>query len=143
MSDFTPLPALLGGALIGLAAAALLLFHGRLAGISGALAGILLPRGGDVAWRVWFLGGMVAGGLLLALMHPSWFAFEIDRSLPILALAGVCVGFGTRLGGGCTSGHGVCGVSRFTRRSIAATCTFVATGIATVFVFDHLLAGLR
>ena len=138
MHDFTPFSALLGGILIGLSAAAMLLLDGKIAGISGILGGILTPTKGDTAWRIAFLGGLLAGGLLLRVVMPSAFAFGLIRPYPILIAAGLIVGFGTRLGSGCTSGHGVCGISRLSPRSIVATGTFIFTGAVTVFVLNHL-----
>lgn len=134
MTHFTPYASLLGGALIGLAAAAMLLVNGKIAGISGMLGGVLQPRAGDTAWRVLFLGGLVAGGALMFLIQPGAFAMDLDRSLLAIAAAGVLVGAGTRLGNGCTSGHGVCGISRLSRRSIVATVTFIAAGAVTVLL---------
>jgi uncharacterized membrane protein YedE/YeeE len=132
MHDFTPFRALLGGALIGTAASALWLGAGRIAGISGIVAGLFTSRGEDRVWRLLFLAGLGVGGLGLAWLSPVLVAST--RALPLLAAAGLLVGFGTRLGGGCTSGHGVCGLSRLSRRSLAATATFIATGILTVLV---------
>jgi uncharacterized membrane protein YedE/YeeE len=127
--------------LIGLAAAKLLLFNGRIAGISGIIGGLIPPDRRDAFWRLAFVGGMVAGGLVSYAVAPELFRIEIERSLPAVALAGLLVGFGTRLGSGCTSGHGVCGISRFSPRSLLATGTFMATGALTVFVINHLLGG--
>jgi uncharacterized membrane protein YedE/YeeE len=138
------LASLLGGILIGLSAAVLLLGQGKVAGISGVVAGVLRRRPGDVAWRLWFLGGLGAGGLVFALFAPSRFqlpyAAVSSLSSGVLAIAaGLLVGFGTRLSGGCTSGHGVCGIGRFSGRSLIATITFMATGALTVFVVRHVL----
>jgi uncharacterized membrane protein YedE/YeeE len=143
MHDFTPIPALLGGALIGLSASALLFFNGRIAGVSGIVGGLLGPRpsAGDALWRAAFVAGLLAGGLLLALAYPRAFSIPpVDPSIA-LVVAGVLVGFGTRLGNGCTSGHGVCGISRLSRRSLVATATFMATAMATVFVVRHVVGG--
>jgi uncharacterized membrane protein YedE/YeeE len=137
--SFTPLPSLLGGALIGAGASLMLLAHGRVLGVSGIVGGLLSPQAGEVGWRAWFLAGMLAAGAVGVLAAPSAFAYDVDRGLPALALAGLLVGFGTRLGSGCTSGHGVCGLSRLSARSLAATLTFMATGAATVW----LLGGAR
>jgi uncharacterized membrane protein YedE/YeeE len=138
-THFSPGPALAGGALIGLAAGLLFLSTGRIAGISGILSGLIPPRRNDADWRVAFLSGLfvapVAVGLLQAPAPP---AFTADYGL--LALAGLLVGFGTRLGGGCTSGHGVCGLSRLSFRSFVATAVFMVFAAATVFVYLHLLA---
>jgi uncharacterized membrane protein YedE/YeeE len=136
---FTPVASLLGGVLIGLAAALLLLVHGRIAGISGILDGAIGPRDGERGWRLWFLLGLVGGGALIGLVRPSAFGPSPASSPLLLVGAGLLVGLGTRLGGGCTSGHGVCGIGRLSRRSIVATVTFMAAGAATVFVARHLL----
>ena len=127
---------LLGGALIGLAATLMMALHGRIAGISGVLGGLLV--GDRAPWRAWFIGGIVLGGAAMVAMMPSAFAGGIDRSLPAIAVAGLLVGVGTRLGNGCTSGHGVCGISRMSKRSIVATLTFIATGALTVFAVRTL-----
>ncbi|NBD11927.1 YeeE/YedE family protein [Corallococcus silvisoli] len=132
---------LLGGALIGLSASLLLLAHGRVAGISGVVASLLAPVKGDISWRAQFLGGLLAGGLLLAWSRPGTFALPepLDGGrVLLLALAGLLVGLGSRLGSGCTSGHGVCGLSRGSPRSLVATLTFMATGILTVFLSRHV-----
>lgn len=142
MENFTPVASTIGGMLIGLSAAMLLLFSGRIAGISGIVGGLLTrPPRSEVVWRLLFLAGLVVGGVAMALLQPGLFAMEIDRSVWALAAAGLLVGFGTRLGNGCTSGHGVCGISRMSPRSIAATLTFMATGAISVFVVNHLLGG--
>ena len=133
--------ALIGGALIGLAVAFLLLTNGRLLGVSGIIFGLLRPQRGQVEWRLAFVTGLLVGGCLLVLVYPEAFSLAADRSLGAVACAGLLVGFGTRLGNGCTSGHGVCGVSRFSGRSICATVTFIATGVATVFVIKTWLGG--
>ena len=136
-NHFTPWPALAGGALIGLAAALFLLLNGRIAGISGVLGGLLKPKTGDVAWRVAFVLGLVAAplvyGLFTALPVP-----EIEAGNAALAAAGLLVGIGTRYGSGCTSGHGVCGLSRLSPRSLVATACFMGAGFAAVFVLRHL-----
>jgi len=119
-----------GGAIIGAASLLLMLAGGRIAGISGIVAG--LATNPDRSWRAFFLTGLIVGGGLLFLLVPQWFANTTGVALPIVALAGLLVGFGTRLGSGCTSGHGVCGISRFSKRSIVATVVFIATGAVTV-----------
>jgi uncharacterized membrane protein YedE/YeeE len=129
--DWTPSASLLGGALIGLAASLLLWSTGRIAGISGIVAELLLGARGDRAWRAAFLAGLIAAGLACALLWPDTVGAS-PRSLPVVAGAGILVGVGTRLGNGCTSGHGVCGISRLSPRSIVATLTFMATGMLTV-----------
>ncbi|HET6195031.1 MAG TPA: YeeE/YedE family protein, partial [Acetobacteraceae bacterium] len=129
---------LLGGLLIGLAAAVLWLANGRIAGISGIVGALPSARSGDVAWRVAFLGGLIVSPLLwAALAGPP--VVSLEASLPTVIAGGLLVGFGTRLGGGCTSGHGVCGLARFSRRSIVATCVFMVAGFATVFVARHVV----
>ena len=135
------LQGLAGGALIGTAAALLWLLSGRVAGISGIAGSLFAPRRGDVGWRLLFLAGMFGGGVIAARVWPR--AFEGDLGLPALALvgAGLLVGFGTGRANGCTSGHGVCGVARLSPRSLVATGTFMATGIATVFVIRHVIGG--
>lgn len=141
MENFTPLSSAIGGVLIGLSAAALMVFNGRIAGISGITAGLLTPTRGDLLWRALFALGLVAGGAAFFLAHPGAFAVTIDRSAPALIVAGLLVGIGTRLGSGCTSGHGVCGMSRFSRRSISATLTFIATGALTVWLVRSAFGG--
>jgi uncharacterized protein len=135
---FTPLASTLGGGLIGLSAGVLLLFAGRIAGISGILGGAFFTAG-DRLWRFAFLGGLVAGGALLALLAPSSFSAPSAQGTPIL-VAGLLVGFGTQLGSGCTSGHGVCGLPRLSLRSLAATGTFMVAGAAAVLAV-RLLGG--
>lgn len=135
---FTPWASLAGGLLIGLAAAAFVLLNGRIAGISGILGGLLRPHGGDVAWRIAFLAGLIGAPLLFNLfaqMPPV----QIDAGSTTLIVAGLLVGIGTRYGSGCTSGHGVCGISRGSMRSLAATASFMLAGFVTVFVARHLL----
>lgn len=140
--NFTPVPALIGGALIGLSSVLLMLLSGRIAGISGILGGLLPPTAGDTTWRLAFIVGLMLGGLgFLYLGDLSAIAIEADT--PILIAAGLLVGFGTRLGSGCTSGHGICGVGRLSPRGIVATAIFLAVGMATVFVVRHLLGGFQ
>jgi uncharacterized protein len=141
VTNFTPVSALIGGLLIGVAASAMLLFNGKVAGISGIIAGVLRPTKADTLWRACFIAGLIVGGLILRGLLPSAFDFGTVRSLGALTLAGLLVGFGTRLGNGCTSGHGVCGVARLSVRSIAATATFMATGAAVVYIVNRLLGG--
>ncbi|MFN8508951.1 MAG: YeeE/YedE family protein [Dehalococcoidia bacterium] len=142
MHDFTPLPALLGGALIGLSTSALLLFNGRIAGISGIFGGLLVPKKGEVGWRIAFLAGLLAMGSILAVVYPAAFPTQALRPLGVVAVAGLLVGFGTRLGNGCTSGHGVCGISRMSARSIVATISFMAAGAVSVFISKHILGAI-
>ena len=141
MEHFTPIASLCGGMLIGLGAALLLLCDGKIAGISGIVGGLLSPTTGDTAWRALFLLGLVTGGLFFTVFAPQVFTIAISRSTGALVLAGLLVGFGTRLGNGCTSGHGVCGISRFSPRSVVATLIFMITGIVTVYIINHLLGG--
>jgi uncharacterized membrane protein YedE/YeeE len=138
MHNFTPIASLLGGMLIGLSASAMLLLDGKIAGISGILAGVLKPVAGDTRWRICFLAGLLTGGMALRVFLPTAFDFGIIRPFPMLIVAGLLVGFGTRLGSGCTSGHGVCGVSRLSPRSLVATATFIFTGALTVYLLNHL-----
>lgn len=130
--------ALAGGMLIGVAATVLLAFNGRIAGVSGMVNGVLLPKRGDVAWRVLFLLGLVAGGGVYLALVPGAYAPRISFPVPALVVAGLLVGFGTRMGNGCTSGHGVCGLGRLSLRSLAAVLTFMATAIATTFLIRHV-----
>ncbi len=136
---FTPASALIGGAIIGAAAALFAVLNGRIAGVSGILGGLMRLQAGDVSWRIAFTAGLVAAplawGLLAALPE-----IRVDASVPVLVAAGLLVGVGTRYGGGCTSGHGVCGVARASPRSIAATVLFMIAGFATVYVVRHLIA---
>jgi uncharacterized protein len=140
--DFTPIASTIGGMLIGASASAMLLLNGKIAGISGIFAGVLRPVKGDTLWKICFLAGLIGGGGLLRIFDPHAFDFGIVRSPGVLALAGLLVGFGTRLGNGCTSGHGVCGVSRLSARSIVATATFITSGAIVVYLVNHLLRGL-
>ena len=135
---FTPWSAALGGALIGAGAAMLLLLNGRIAGISGILGGLLRPERSEMPWRLAFLAGLVLAPSLYATVRtlPE---VAIDTSYPVLATAGLLVGNGTRYAAGCTSGHGICGVSRLSPRSIAATLCFMVAGFATVFVVRHVV----
>jgi uncharacterized membrane protein YedE/YeeE len=125
---FTPVSALFGGALIGIAASILYALSGRVAGISGMLGGVLVPRPGETGWRIVFLAALLVGGAATAMVMPGAFA-PSPRGLTLVAVAGLLVGVGTRLGNGCTSGHGVCGISRLSVRSLVATGTFMATGL--------------
>jgi uncharacterized membrane protein YedE/YeeE len=135
---FTPWSALGGGILIGLAAALYVLLNGRIAGVSGVLGGLLRPRPTEVAWRLAFVAGLVATPSLFWLAgHPQ--SIPIDTGYGALILAGLLVGVGTRFGSGCTSGHGVCGLSRLSPRSLVATVAFMAAGFVTVFVVRHVL----
>ena len=138
-TSFTPWTALAGGLLIGAATAMFVLFNGRIAGISGIVAGLLVPARGDIAWRVAFVAGMVLAPAAVVLFGALP-RLRIDASWTALVVAGLLVGIGTRYGSGCTSGHGVCGLSRLSPRSLVATATFMGAGFATVFAARHLLA---
>lgn len=131
--------ALAGGVLIGAAASGLLLGAGRIAGVSGIVAGVLRPRADDASWRLAFVGGLVTGGLVLRAVTPDAFAGPMVTSWWVLVLAGLLVGAGARVGNGCTSGHGVCGLGRRSVRSLVATLTFMTTGAVTVYVVGHVL----
>ena len=137
MENFTPISGLIGGLLIGLAAALLLLLNGRISGISGIVGGLLAPKNPDVGWRVVFVVGLVLGGFVYMLATGGSLIVSIQASLPVLVVAGLLVGFGTSLGSGCTSGHGVCGIARLSRRSISATLVFIGVAVVTVFLTHH------
>jgi len=137
LNAFTPLSALAGGALIGLAAALFALFNGRIAGISGILGGLLRPKAGDIGWRFAFVAGLVIAPAVYS-VFATLPASRIDAGEAVLIGAGLLVGVGTRYGAGCTSGHGVCGLSRLSARSLVATVVFMAAGFATVFVMRHI-----
>lgn len=137
-THFTPWTSLAGGLLIGVAAAMFLLLNGRIAGISGILGGLLRPGTGDIGWRVAFILGLLAAPLLYQLVAPLP-AVQVEADTALLVIAGILVGLGTRYGSGCTSGHGVCGLSRFSLRSLVATAAFMAAGFVTVFVVRHLV----
>lgn len=142
MENFTPFSAALGGALIGLSAVLFMLLQGRIAGVSGIVGGLIAPAAGDWQWRLAFVVGLIAGPLVYMAMGGALPPISFPVSAPAgLIVAGLLVGFGTRLGGGCTSGHGVCGISRLSPRSLAATGAFMFTGVATVFVLRHVLGG--
>jgi uncharacterized membrane protein YedE/YeeE len=139
MAPFDPLAALLGGALIGLASALLMLLTGRIAGISGIFGGTLTFVTGDKGWRFAFIAGLIVAPLLSGLAGTPLPTPQMPDSWIVIVVAGLVVGFGTRLGGGCTSGHGVCGIARLSRRSITATIIFMATAMIVVFVMRHVL----
>jgi hypothetical protein len=141
MQGFTPLPALLGGALIGLGASVLWLWNGRVAGISGVTGNLLLPGTRDRGWRISFLLGLLLAGAALRVLRPESFSMGPLAPIPLALVAGLLVGFGTRLGNGCTSGHGICGLSRLSARSLVATLTFMLTAALTVLVSRHVLGG--
>lgn len=135
----TVLLPLAGGALIGLASALLLVLSGRVAGVSGIAEGLFIGPAEDRPWRAAFVVGLVIGGGFMAGLYPAGFAAEGLGPIALMAVSGLLVGFGSRLGGGCTSGHGVCGLGRLSPRSTVATLTFMATGALTVFVAEHVL----
>ena len=137
-TNFTPVSALVGGLLIGAAVALFALLNGRVAGISGILGGLLRPKAGDVGWRLAFLTGLIAAPVVYSLLIAAP-AIQIEAGYPLLIVAGVLVGVGTRYGSGCTSGHGVCGLSRGSPRSLAATLAFMTAGFATVYLMRHFL----
>ena len=137
-ANFTPWLSLAGGLLIGLAAAMFVLLNGRIAGISGILGGLLRPAQGDIGWRVAFITGLIVAPIVFGMAAPLP-DVQIDAGTGTLILAGLLVGVGTRYGAGCTSGHGVCGVSRLSPRSLVATAAFMFAGFVTVFVVRHLL----
>lgn len=129
---------LIGGAVIGIAVSLMLLWNGRVTGVSGIVYGVLIPVKGDTAWRWFFITGLLLGGLSLKIVAPDLLAVELQTKNWIGSLAGVLVGFGAMLGGGCTSGHGVCGVSRFSIRSIVATFVFMGAGMAAVLLLRKI-----
>lgn len=146
MTEFTPLASLLGGVLIGLSAVLLLAINGRIAGISGIGAALLPPWGErlaqkDIAWRLAFVIGLFAAPLLVQTVTGEPIQQTVSSKVALMVVAGLVTGFGSVYGGGCTSGHGVCGMSRLSMRSILATMTFMATGIITVFIMRHVVGG--
>lgn len=142
MEGFTPVLSSIGGVLIGLAAIALLFFNGRIAGLSGILGGVLRPQEGDTLWRAVFIAGLLTGALLILWLHPASMAVHVDVSDPAVILGGLLVGLGTRIGNGCTSGHGVCGIGRLAPRSIAASAIFFAFAVVTTYIVRHVLGGI-
>ena len=140
MTEFTPFSALAGGIMIGLAAVLLMAANGRIAGISGIVGRLLPPvPQGEAAWRVAFLAGLFISPALVGAASGAALDITVSPNIAVMVAAGLLVGFGSALGNGCTSGHGVCGVARLSRRSVAATVTFMATAIATVFVVRHVI----
>jgi uncharacterized membrane protein YedE/YeeE len=139
IENFTPVSGLIGGLLIGLAATLLLLLNGRLSGISGIVGGLLAPESSDAAWRLAFVAVLLVGALAYMLATGDALLLEMQASLPVLVAAGLLVGFGTRLGSGCTSGHGICGLARLSRRSIVATSVFFVVAILTVYLTHHVI----
>lgn len=138
MASFTPWMSLAGGLLIGAGIALFALLAGRIAGISGIVGGLLRPKPGEIGWRIAFLAGLAGAPFVYALFAPLP-EVRVDAGVPMLLLAGLLVGVGTRYGSGCTSGHGICGLSRRSPRSIAATAAFMATGFITVWLLRHVL----
>ena len=140
MTDFTPLQSLAGGTLIGTAAVLLMALHGRIAGVTGILGGLLPPTvASDWAWRVAFLAGMIGSPLIYAALARAPIPYQTTASMPTLLVGGIIVGVGVTFGAGCTSGHGVCGLARFSPRSLLAVVTFMATAATTVFITRHIL----
>lgn len=139
-TTFTPFAGLIGGALIGLAAVAFMGLLGRIAGISGIVAGLLAPPSSDTLWRAAFVVGLIGGGAVVRAVGWGQ-APTISAAWPVLMIGGLLVGIGTRIGGGCTSGHGVCGIARLSLRSIVATLVFMIVAMAVVYVRRHLLGG--
>ena len=139
MENFTPVSGLLGGVLIGIASALMLLFSGRITGISGIVGGLLIPKGSEAAWRAVFVVGLLLGAAIYMLVAGGAGLVRIETSVPVLIFAGLLVGFGTRFGSGCTSGHGVCGIGRLSTRSITATLVFMGVAAITVFLVRHVV----
>ncbi|MBE4000401.1 YeeE/YedE family protein [Vibrio parahaemolyticus] len=139
MLNVIPWESLFGGILLGISATILLLVNGKVAGISGIMNGIMSPKKGDYSWRLLFAVGMIAGGLISVLMLGVAVPSTANLSLGMVIAAGLLIGIGTRLGNGCTSGHGICGMGRLSKRSIVATCVFMAVAGLTVFVRLHLV----
>ena len=137
--SFSPASGFLGGVLIGLAAVLLLLANGRIAGVSGIVGGLLSRKPGDIGWRVAFVLGLWLGALVYWAARGALFELELLATPGVMIVAGFLVGYGTRLGSGCTSGHGVCGIARFSPRSMVATVVFMASGMATVYVVRHVI----
>ena len=141
MHNFTPITGTIGGLMIGLSATLMMLFLGRITGISGIFGGLVIPRKGEVAWRVAFVAGLLSGGVVLRFFYPQAFPVGLEQSFGLVAVAGVLVGFGTRMGSGCTSGHGICGLARFSQRSLASVLTFIFTGAVAVYIMQYVMGG--
>jgi uncharacterized membrane protein YedE/YeeE len=141
MENFTPISAAIGGALIGLAAVLLMLFNGRIAGVSGITDGLFNPRSDDRLWRAAFVVGLIAAPLAAALVGHAIPMPQMPANYALIAVAGLLVGFGTRLGNGCTSGHGICGIARLSPRSIVATMVFMVAAIIVVALMRHVVGG--
>ena len=138
MADFTPVSGLIGGLLIGLAVALTLLLNGRIAGISGIVGGLVKPKAGDTGWRVACVLGLPLGALVYILVAGGPTPVEVLASPPAILVGGLLVGFGTRMGSGCTSGHGLCGIALLSWRSVAATAVFFVVAMITVFLAGHV-----
>ncbi|MGH1346153.1 MAG: YeeE/YedE family protein [Nannocystales bacterium] len=138
MTEFTPIASSIGGLLIGLSAAMMLVLKGRIAGISGIIGGLASAPAGERPWRLAFMGGLLAGGVVMVALVPGQFGSQPTAGTGALVVAGLLVGVGTRIGGGCTSGHGVCGLSRFSPRSMVATALFMSFAAITVFFTRHI-----
>jgi hypothetical protein len=141
MANFTPISAAIGGALIGLAAVLLMAFNGRIAGVAGITGGLVNPKSDDRPWRLAFIVGLIAAPLAAALLGHAVPMPQMPGSMIVIAVAGVLVGFGTRLGNGCTSGHGICGIARLSPRSIAATLVFMVAAMIVVALTRHVIGG--
>lgn len=142
ITEFTPLHSLIGGGLIGFAVVSLMALHGRIAGISGIVSGLLQsPTNSDWSWRAAFVGGMILSPFVVGLVTGTLPSITVPSSTTLLIAGSFLVGIGVTFGSGCTSGHGVCGLSRLSQRSIVATLTFMATGVATVFIIRHVIGG--
>lgn len=139
MENFTPLSATAGGALIGVSVTLLLLFNGRIGGVSGIMNGALFAHKGDRSWRLVFLCGLILGAVIFRLWLPDFNSPRLNYPLWLLGLGGFLIGFGTRMSGGCTSGHGICGLATLSIRSLIATLTFMAAGMMTVYIIRHVL----
>ena len=139
MENFTPLSATAGGVLIGISVTLLLLINGRIGGVSGIMNGALFAPKGDRMWRLTFLAGLVLGAFIFHLLAPDFTVLRQGYPLSLLGLGGFLIGFGTRMAGGCTSGHGICGIANLSIRSLIATLTFMATGMITVYTTRHIL----
>ena len=137
--SFTPIPSLFGGMILGVAAALYVLLHGRILGISGIVSGLLHPKKGDWSWRLAFALGLLTSSFLAALIFGILPVIEVDASWLTVIVAGLLVGFGVQYGSGCTSGHGICGLSRLSPRSLVATLSFMTAGFLVVFVIRHLI----
>ena len=138
---FTPIPSLLGGMILGVAAALYVILHGRILGISGIVSGLLHTKESDTAWRLSLVLGLITAPFLAALFFGIFPIIEIDSSWTAIVIAGLLVGFGAQYGSGCTSGHGICGLSRLSPRSLLATLAFMGAGFITVFVIRHMIGG--